>query len=205
MKRARHTHGFTLIEVLVASAVTLLIVTVVAQMASGSLRAVSVAGSRIAATEKLDAARRLLVADLSRTALVEGVQTLTSKGDNDSWTLQLRTPAGGASSDTGWNIIEYQWNRPAATLRRRDNSITDKESPVVLTGVAEWEARWLESHGDDFSSGGKEWSETSQLPAALAVRARLTGVHEEGTRGKRFERGALEREFQWSMSVGGGG
>lgn len=207
MKKTRHSNGFTLVETLVATTLTVLVCALVAQIATNSLNAVHHAGSRVTATEKLDQLRKRLAADLELVPVATGIATLTASADGGTWSLTLRLPMARPLAETPWRTIRYQWSASTGEITRSEQTegaAEEREGNVIATGVSEWEVRWLAAASNEAAGGPLDWSSTTSIPAAAAVRARFSGAWEEGERGQSSAAPEPKaREFRWSMGVGG--
>jgi type II secretory pathway component PulJ len=198
------TAGFTLVETLVTTALTVLVCALVAQIATSSLNTVHIAGSRVTATEKLDQLRKRLDSDLQRVPVASGLATLTASAASGAWTLTLRVPLTTPAGQSPWQIISYRWSQDTASMTRSEqsgNTAAAPEENIIGTGITEWEMKWLASAADDAGNAVAGWSSATSTPAAAMIRASFTGAWEEGA--PTNAAGAKAREFLWSVEVGG--
>lgn len=199
--------GLTLVETMVAVALTLLVCGFVAQMASTSLGTVHRAGTRVTATEKLDALRKRLAADLERVPLPSGTATLLSTQDSREWGLTLRVPVTQPNAASPWATIRYHWRRSLGDIlrsERLDNATDAPQDDVIATGIKQLDVRWLANADSDPQAAANAWSSTTARPAAAMFEAHFTGAREEGKPGQAMPSdGAGTREFRWSIAVGG--
>jgi hypothetical protein len=174
--------GFSLVQVLVSTAIGGLLVALIAQMAGSSARNVSESSGRMISAEQVHELRESLVRDLSRVphpSLVGQASFQLSSGGS----LNLVLPAAQNTTP-----ISYQWNAPTQTLER----LTSTQTEVIAVGVQELKWSALLSAAD--RGGLAEWSSTTELPAALLCQVRI---------GASAESAAPGRDYEFIVPVGG--
>lgn len=175
--------GFSLVQILVSTAIGGLLVVLIAQLAGSSVRNVSESTGRMESTAQLDHLRERLAADLARVPHPATVGRATLRlSANGTLTLQLP----GADS---LEPVLYEWSKPAQTLVRKNAAARE----TIATGVQSLQLMALATGAD--ATGPMEWSSDKGLPAAMLCRARIGSTADSASPG---------RDYEVVLSVGGG-
>jgi prepilin-type N-terminal cleavage/methylation domain-containing protein len=201
--------GFTLVEMLVAAVAGALIIVLVAQMASSGLQTVGLASGRMVSAAKMHDLRTQLAADLALVpdpalATTIGQPPFRIKSNATSWTLTLFQPDPTSST---WKQVIYRWQKTTQTLERQEQGSTSQtpaETPQSLvTGLIDWQVQCLADPTQ--TSGPRDWTDPSRLPAALLCNAALSSIREEGPRNEPQPAAEKGRDYQWLLTIAGGG
>ncbi|MCK9366962.1 MAG: prepilin-type N-terminal cleavage/methylation domain-containing protein [Metallibacterium scheffleri] len=161
----RHTHGFTLLETIVALAISMMVVTIVFQ----SLRVFSLARERVAATGATVDRNQLTLAWMrDSVASLLAVDKKPFKGNASGWsgtTANAMLQAAGIPVPVHWQLgqngapaIAYrEWNGPAL---------------VLPAPARELRFAYLDAKGAVHSHWPPRLGEFPDLPAAIALEAR---------------------------------
>ncbi|TDU69259.1 hypothetical protein EI77_02907 [Prosthecobacter fusiformis] len=200
--------GFSLVEMLVSTVLTVLICVLVAEMSTNMLGSVSSASGRLTAAQKLDQLRHILGDDLARLPRLEdGEKRLQTTSDDQKWTIEINLPARAEvlrREGRAWQQVIYHWDREKALISRvildAEGELSQPE--IILTGVISFTPEWLENSAVE-EDGEKDWTRAA-LPAILRLNVRLTDVWEEGKAEEQTAQANRVRDFELLLPVGGG-
>lgn len=204
--------AFTLVEVLVATVVGAVLILLVAHMATSGLHSVGLAGGRMISASKMHDLRSQLAADLALVpdpalGILPDRPPLQLEAQAATWTLTLLQPDTTAS----WKQITYRWLRSRQTLERSEQNLASPRSDshsqtkpqTLVTGLIDWQVECLPDPAQ--STGPRDWSDPSRLPAALLCRATLSSVREEGRPEDQQPAAEKGRDYEWRLSIAAGG
>lgn len=193
--------GMTLLEILVSAVLTLTVCVLVAELSMGMLRGVKTASGRMVFTQKLERLRQGIEDDLSKLVLMDGaMQVLDSDLGDRLWTMNLTLPVSNTSNP--WQTVRYRWEPGSGSLWREVDGVITNDPIPLLTGIVSWHAEWLRDLTTE-ATGSPSWHDSGSLPAALRIKARLTGVWEAGEVIDPTNKHGT-REFVLLLPVGGG-
>jgi type II secretory pathway pseudopilin PulG len=199
----RHDGAFTLVEMLLSVALTIMVLAIVLQMTNSSMKAVGDATGAMSANEKYEQLRSRLNTDLSRVPWpTTGNATLEASLQQSRWSLRLLLPVTRPTTAVAWTEVNYEWNAKTQVLTRSEQSpgATAEVKPhEIARGILELSTNWLSTVAD--GAGTSSWSNPTALPAAVKVEVKLVGEHDRSEVTAAQEQKA--RSFQWSMNVGG--
>ena len=198
--RTRRARGFGLFELVVNLGLMASMLGMIGAMVTWASSTVSGTSGKIAASEKTEAVRRLIAADLSAVPVgTDHHDLVRCDAGNSSWRLVLRLP----SKRGGWTETEYRWTKDDGTLRRLTIESENRLARVICTGVSRLESHWLVEASSKPEDAPASWS-AEEPPALLQLKVSATRFREEGRRDHLREAHAERGTFDFLMPVGGG-